>query len=69
LLIYLGPVLQRRVIPALHYALHPNGYLILGGSETLGLFSDQFTVFDKKSKIYRKKPTATHLATFFASQQ
>ena len=36
LLIYLGPVLQSRVIPALHYALRPNGYLMLGGSETLG---------------------------------
>ena len=68
LLIYLGAVLQRRVIPALHYALRPNGYLILGGSESLGLFSDQFTVVDKKAKIYRKKPTATRLATFFTPQ-
>jgi two-component system CheB/CheR fusion protein len=68
LLIYLGPVLQRRVLPALHYALRPNGYLMLGGSESLGLFSDQFTVVDKKSKIYRKKSTATHLATFFTPQ-
>src|SRR5438445_191932 len=25
LLIYLGPVLQKRVIPTLHYALQPNG--------------------------------------------
>ena len=38
LLIYLGPVLQRRVVPALHYALRPNGYLMLGGSESLGDF-------------------------------
>ena len=68
LLIYLGPVLQRRVIPALHYALRPNGYLILGGSETLGLFADQFIVVDKKSRIYRKKPTSARLATFFTPQ-
>lgn len=68
LLIYLGPALQRWVIPALHYALRPNGYLMLGGSETLGAFSDQFNVIDKKSRIYRKKPTATRLATFFAPQ-
>jgi two-component system CheB/CheR fusion protein len=60
--------LQRRVIPALHYALRPNGYLLLGGSETLGSFSDQFTVVDKKAKIYRKKPTSTRLATFFTAQ-
>ncbi|MGA8408392.1 MAG: chemotaxis protein CheB [Candidatus Acidiferrales bacterium] len=68
LLIYLGPVLQRRVIPALHYALRPNGYLMLGGSETLGAFADQFSVVDKKSRIYRKKLTATRFATFFAPQ-
>jgi two-component system, chemotaxis family, CheB/CheR fusion protein len=68
LLIYLGQVLQRRVIPALHYALRPSGYLMLGGAESLGLFSDQFTLVDKKSKIYRKKPTATRLATFFSPQ-
>ncbi|HEY7615638.1 MAG TPA: chemotaxis protein CheB, partial [Terriglobales bacterium] len=35
LLIYLGPALQKRVIPALHYALKPNGYLMLGSSESL----------------------------------
>ncbi len=69
LLIYLGPVLQGRVIPSLHYALRPNGYLMLGGSESLGLFADQFTVADKKSKIYRKKPSTTRLATFFTPQR
>jgi two-component system, chemotaxis family, CheB/CheR fusion protein len=68
LLIYLGPVLQRRVVPALHYALRPGGYLLLGGSESLGTFADQFAVVDKKSKIYRKKPTAGRLATFFTPQ-
>jgi two-component system, chemotaxis family, CheB/CheR fusion protein len=68
LLIYLGPVLQRRVVPALHYALRPGGYLLLGGSESLGTFADQFAVVDKKSKIYRKKPAAARLATFFTPQ-
>ena len=28
LLIYLGPVLQKRVIPTLHYALAAGGYLV-----------------------------------------
>ncbi|MFZ0883472.1 MAG: chemotaxis protein CheB [Candidatus Acidiferrales bacterium] len=68
LLIYLGPVLQRRVVPALHYALRPGGYLMLGGSESLGTFADQFSVVDKKSKIYRKKSAAARLATFFTPQ-
>jgi two-component system CheB/CheR fusion protein len=64
LLIYLEPVLQKRVIPALHYALKPNGYLMLGSSESLSAFTDHFTLIDKKHKIYKKKST-THLVTFF----
>jgi two-component system CheB/CheR fusion protein len=65
LLIYLGPVLQRRVIPILHYALKPNGYLMLGSSESLGGFAEYFTPVDQKSNIYRKKKTLTRLATYF----
>jgi two-component system, chemotaxis family, CheB/CheR fusion protein len=65
LLIYLGPLLQKRVIPTLHYALKPNGYLVLGESESLGSFSEHFVLVDKKHKIYQKKRTATRLATYF----
>ncbi len=65
LLIYLGPELQKRVIPTLHYALKPDGYLMLGGSESLGAFSDHFTLIDKKNKIYQKKRSATRLITYF----
>ena len=64
LLIYLGPALQKRVIPALHYALKPNGFLMLGSSESLGAFSDHFSLLDKKNKIYQKK-TSTRLITYF----
>ncbi|PYV86184.1 MAG: ATPase, partial [Acidobacteria bacterium] len=65
LLIYLGPVLQQRVIPAMHYGLKPTGFLMLGGSESLGAFSDHFTLIDKKHKIYQKKKTAARLLTCF----
>jgi two-component system, chemotaxis family, CheB/CheR fusion protein len=65
LLIYLGPVLQRRVIPALHYALKPSGFLMLGSSENLGGFADHFALVAKKDKIYQKRKTATRLATYF----
>ncbi|HME89622.1 MAG TPA: CheR family methyltransferase [Chthoniobacterales bacterium] len=54
-LIYLGVQLQRRCLPIFHYALNPGGYLILGPSETVGVFSDMFELVDKKSKIYAKK--------------
>jgi two-component system CheB/CheR fusion protein len=67
LLIYLGPVLQRRVIPSLHYALKPGGYLMLGASENLGGFADHFGLVDKKDKIYQKRKTTARLATYFAA--
>ena len=54
-LIYLGPLLQKKVMPIFHYALKKHGVLILGGSETIGAFSDMFTLSDKKNKIYFKR--------------
>src|SRR5437899_8675695 len=65
LLIYLGAALQTRVIPTFHYSLRPGGYLLLGGSETLGRFADQFAVVDKKHKIYQKKKDSPRLLTYF----
>ena len=65
LLIYFGDALQMRVIPTFHYALRPGGYLILGGSETLGKFADQFAVVDKKHRIYQKKKDSPRLLTYF----
>jgi len=59
LLIYLGSVLQRRILPMFHYALQPYGFLMLGGSETVGSFTHQFHLVDKKNKIYAKKETVT----------
>ncbi len=41
-LIYFGTELQKRLIPIFHYALKPNGFLLLGTSETIGEFSDLF---------------------------
>jgi two-component system, chemotaxis family, CheB/CheR fusion protein len=69
LLIYLGPVLQRRVIPTLHYALKPGGYLMLGASENLGGFADHFGLVDKKDKLYQKRKTAARLTTYFANAE
>src|SRR5215470_9894467 len=60
LLIYLGPVLQRRVVPVFHYALCPGGYLMLGSTEgLLGAGADLFDLVDKKNKIYKKRPVAS----------
>lgn len=54
LLIYLGQILQKKLIPLFHYALRPGGYLLLGKSETIGRHADLFTAADKNYKIYRK---------------
>ena len=56
LLIYLEPILQKKIIPSLHYALKPSGILLLGASETIGSFTDLFKLEDKKHKLYSKKP-------------
>ena len=58
LLIYLGPALQKKVMPIFHYALKDTGILLLGTSETIGVFSHLFQQIDGKNKIYSKKLTA-----------
>ncbi|MDR3602956.1 MAG: chemotaxis protein CheB [Desulfosporosinus sp.] len=55
LLIYLDGDLQRKLIPLFHYALNPAGLLFLGTSETVGDFSNLFTMLDRKWKLYQRK--------------
>lgn len=61
LLIYLDPVLQRRVLPILHYALADRGFLFLGNSESVGAFAELFTLEDNKHKLYRRNPGSKRL--------
>jgi len=58
-LIYLQASLQRRVLRVLHYALGPEGFLVLGSSETVGDIPELFSLFDKKNRIYVKKSVAS----------
>lgn len=55
LLIYLGPELQRKVVPILHYALKPSGFLFLGNAESTAGFPEFFAPVDKKHKVFVKK--------------
>ena len=55
LLIYLEPVLQQRVLPLVHYALNPGGFLWLGSAETIGNFDNLFEVLDSRHRIYRAR--------------
>lgn len=61
LLIYVQPLLQKKVVPILHYALKPSGFLVLGSSESVSTFPELFSVVDKKHKIYAKKAVASRL--------
>jgi len=63
LLIYLSPPLQRRILPVFHYALVPDGHLLLGNSESLGSASELFAVVDRKWKLFRKRPAARRQVT------
>lgn len=54
-LIYLGSAVQKRLMNVFHYALKPSGFLMLGGSETVGPNADLFTLADKRHKLYTKK--------------
>jgi two-component system CheB/CheR fusion protein len=64
LLIYLTADLQRRVVPVLHYALRPGGYLVLGRSESVGRQAGLFDVVDNKQKIFARKLGSSGAATF-----
>ena len=55
-LIYMDAALQRRVIPLLHYALNPNGFLFLGSSENVGSSGDLFEVVDARNRIFARSP-------------
>ena len=52
-LIYLKPVLQKKMLDIFQFSLNPGGFLFLGGSETVGDYADIFSSIDSKWKIYQ----------------
>lgn len=52
--IYFEASLQKLILPAMHYALNPGGFLFLGTSETLGEFDFLFKAIDRKSKLFER---------------
>ena len=53
-LIYLEPRLQDVVFATFHYALKPDGFLIVGPAETVGTSGPLFTAVDEKRRIYSR---------------
>ena len=55
-LIYLNTEMHRQVLGTFHFALRPEGYLMLGSAETVDDASDKFATVDGGMKLYRAKP-------------
>ncbi len=58
MLIYFDAALQQKIMPAFHYSLKPDGFLVLGSSESVGQFHNLFNTVEKTHRIYSKKPAS-----------
>jgi two-component system CheB/CheR fusion protein len=54
LMIYLDTSLQKKILQTFHCALRPEGYLVLGTSESISTETDLFYSLDKKYKVYHR---------------
>lgn len=55
LMIYMDSELQDRVLRTFHYALNPDGFLLLGLSEGVGSHSNLFAAHDKAAHIFQRR--------------
>jgi two-component system CheB/CheR fusion protein len=55
LLIYMGSILQKKIIPLFHYTLNPGGVLLLGTSESIGEHTDLFEPINSKLKVFIRR--------------
>jgi two-component system CheB/CheR fusion protein len=75
LFIYLRPEMQERILDLFHFALKPSGFLLLGGSETVGESDKVFACLDNRHKLYQARsgiaPTVAmrHNVTLLQSSQ
>ncbi|HEV7779127.1 MAG TPA: chemotaxis protein CheB [Luteibacter sp.] len=58
LMIYLGPEFQDRILPILHYALGPEGFLFVGVAEGAARHGNLFAPVSKEHRIFRRLPGA-----------
>jgi len=68
-LIYLGSVLQKTVLPMFHYSLKETGLLFLGPAETVGSAGDLFQVMDDKHKIFARNAVPIRFSTSFPNSR
>jgi len=53
MLIYMEPVLQKKLIMLFNYSLNPDGIMVLGTAESFGNQTEGFTEVDSKLKIFK----------------
>ena len=68
-LIYLDPVLHKKVMTVFHYSLRPGGFLMLGRAESIGPFVDLFQTQDKKARIFVRKPAIGRVDSDYPSTE
>jgi two-component system, chemotaxis family, CheB/CheR fusion protein len=69
LLIYLNRDMQERILEIFHFALHREGFLCLGTSESAESAATLFSVFDKKWRIYKNREASVPHPTFLIPGQ
>lgn len=69
LLIYFNPKLQEQLIPLFHYALKPEGFLVLGSADTPGSYNELFAPVPGCGRIYRRLDANTQrVANYFPTK-
>ena len=68
-LIYMKPILHKKILSTFHYALKQGGILLLGNSETVGEMSDLFGIVDRKARIYARNTVLYRPAVDFGVPQ
>jgi two-component system CheB/CheR fusion protein len=63
LLIYFSSTLQANVISMFHFALRPDGMLLLGPAESITDHSDLFSIVDKKHRIFSRSHASSRQYT------
>lgn len=58
LLIYFNGDSQKKIMPLMHYALQPDGLLMLGQADSIGDFTHLFSKSSQKYCLYQRKNTA-----------
>jgi PAS domain S-box len=58
LLIYMDSELQKKLIGLFYYSINPEGIMLLGSSETLGMQGHLFAPIDVKMRIYKRSLTS-----------